>query len=501
MMLIMPVILFSQGQYSVKFKKEISDSDKKYLLSIAKICFAPEGAFNFSIVSQDLKPEAYKGLESKQTKPEDTVTLIKKLEGSTAPELVYRDLGLTFQRLNMYQRASFYFQKAFFIYDAKLKKDNNNAAVLSEIGNVQSNMNNYQQAIYYYNQALLKNQKDSTARAMITLSYIKLGEYSKARESIDENIKAEPSNITHYIWLPLVSFYETYLKSNLSTDSIKRKFKNKSVDEIVDMSILKKASETYKDDYSFTLFYQVARNMTLVFKASFTFSQETKKFNPDAADLKEMASLEKFYNEGISRKDFPNKFLFYKALAMLKLMNNEYDNAIPLFREALKYKPLDKSTFDNNPSEVYDDMVAAYMLKRDTTAAMKMLKEKIASNPAINPSSPDYELLAKFQMSQNQYADAEKSCKEIITLDDLSSDPYLGLAILALINNDLKTAEDQLNMAYKFNPNDADIYMLFGILSMFQNKADAAYYAFQTVLDIKGSDDDAKKIMDEYFIK
>jgi tetratricopeptide (TPR) repeat protein len=500
-LLSIPVMIFAQGKYSVKFKKEIGESDKKYLLSIAKNCFAPEGAFNFSIVSQDIKPDAYKGAASKRTMPEDTVTLFKKLEGSTTPELVYRDLGLTFQRLNMYNRASYYLQKAFFIYDEKLKKDNNNAAILSEIGDVQSNMNNYPQAIYYYSQALLKNPKDTTARAMITLSYIKLGEYAKAGESVNANIKAEPANINHYIWLPLVSFYEMYLKSNLSTDSIERKFKNKSVDEIIDLSVLKKAADTYKDDYSFALFYQIARNMSLVFKASFTFSQETKKFEPDAADLKEMASLEKFYNEGLNHKDFSNKFIFYKAMAMLKLMNNEYDNAIPLFREALKYKPIEQCTFDNNPSEVYDDMVAAYMLKRDTIAAMKMLKEKMDSKPSINPAYPDYEMMARFQMSQNQYADAEKSCKEILRLDDLSSDPYLGLAILALINNDLKAAEDRINAAYKFNPNDADIYMMFGILSMFQNKADAAYYAFQTVLDIRGTDEEAKKIMDEYFIK
>jgi|GEM_PF-3090894 len=493
---LLPVFSFTQNTSTINFKRNLTTKDTTYLLQFVQHYFYPQGAFSFSVVSNDLKPEIYKGGSLKQTVLSDTIELIKKLNYTDTDAKIVEEIGMVYYRMNDRTNAQRCFMKAISLYE----KQDKTAAVYSSIGNLYSQLYNYSLAISNLEMALKKNPLDSDAMAMIPICHMNLGRYDKAKLQIEKNIKTQPDNITNYVMLPMVSFYNLYAKAkNDSIENDSAFYSQLKLEQIVDFTAIKHASDTFKTNYSFKVLYQIARQMALVFKSSFTFSTSNNKFNINPLDIMEMSKLESFYKDGLERKDFPNKYIFYKALGSLEMMRNQSDKAIPLYKEAIKYKPLPASTFASNSTEVYDQIVASYMLMKDTLSAIQALKEKITAMPAINPQANDYAMLGRFQLSRGKISDAENSFVQALKIDNSNTDSYTGLCIINLLQHNMQSAELNINQAYKVNPGNSDLFVVYGILNMLQQKPIDAFYAFQTALDYVGSDDELEQLIDDYF--
>ncbi len=475
-------LLFAQ---QISLKNPLTESDKLYLQKEAMDCFGYEASVNFSFLSNDF-------FDTKNVKADKSSSMAhikeleKKLKGNYSDANIYNNIGLEYRGLFKKEVAAKNFNKALALAKELVKAKPDSSTSYDLLAAIYFDLENFTEAGKTSQHAYDINSKDSIAKFMIPMAYVFSRDFEPALTIIKKEINAEPDNICGYVYLSFYLYFKKYVElTKLDGNSIKLLLKNKTPEEIIDLTLIENAYKNHKDNIPFELVYRFTRHLSVCAKSMLLTLNDTsvtpknQKFIIDEKDVVEFNDLEKFYLSCLNNTGIPNKFIIYKALGNIHLLKGETKDAIPFLQEAIKHKPLNKSKFMNNASEDYDNLAAAYLLLKDTTSFEKTITQKFQIKPAINPLTEDYIRMAKISFYHKDYEKAKKLATDALQMDENQDNAYICLAAIDLINKNTKDAFVQLEKANKINPNNYSMYFLQGICLLNDGDVSTAYYSFK----------------------
>lgn len=470
----------------------------KQMLNKAYACFVPRSDFDFTFQSNDLRPDHPTPVPYYQTTDSELRKLKNGLKGHKGDAKLCFEIGSIYKRRYEYRNAGKWLSKADSFYLMQIGENNMDAHLWTMRGRTLMELGKIEPAIISFSKALQKDNKDSTARGMLPTLLMLKGDLESARKVITENMKTPTDELADYAALSSLHFFEFFSSEHaqkLKDDN--NYYLTHPIDSLYDFTPFEEKAKKSRD-YSFTLLHQLTRHMGLLSKSYFTFDRETKRFNMSADDLKELTRLEKFYKKGIKNKKFTNKYIFYNALACSRMLQNQPGVAIRYYEQAKKCRPVSQGTPSNHTGGLYNNIMAAHLLKGDTAAALKELDSKIKSGVTIDPRPGDYSLKAKFAAAEKDLEAVSKHSYEALAIDTTHLDGYLGLAFTSLIKGEYHEVDKHIDIILGNNPNDLNATILLGIRAAVDNDLSTADFIFKRVLEINPDDQLVKDIRTIY---
>jgi len=152
-------------------------------------------------------------------------------------------------------------------------------------------------------------------------------------------------------------------------------------------------------------------------------------------------------------RENPRDFEVYLQRANEYYRHNEYIRAMADVNKALEYIPESDK----------DARFRAYVLRAGINDQTKHLNEALAdytSAFAIDPESPlVIHQKANAEYSLGRYDDAKTDYQRLQRINPRSPEAYIGLARVAVQQNNLGMANDYLVQAVNFDPNNAELYV------------------------------------------
>jgi len=275
--------------------------------------------------------------------------------------------------------------------------------------------------------------------------------------------------------------------------------KNKPIDEIFELSIIKNLIKENKKDIRFEVLYNLSKTLALFVKYS-TISDDMEKINITDNDINEVNNLQKYFRKTITKEKFKNKYILYKAIGFLYLLKKDLSNAKLNIRKSMEYWPKDEQAAD-----YYILFSMNYFLEKNKQEAIKIIKEKIDKDSVLNlVNYNDRIILANSYLSMSsgnkEYLyKANAEYKKVLNKQH-DKDGYLGIAATLLLNNSpLKEINQYINMAYETDKNYHITYAMFAIITILNDQKDKAKDALEQAKKIKPDDETVNEIYDRFF--
>ena len=480
-------------QYSIAqkatLKKPLTKNDLLELDQQVKECLGYEASANFTFNSRDFYDSKYFTGDTANN-INQVAALEKQLKGNYRDAIVYNNIGMVYKGLLMPDKANENFNKALEQGLVYVKNNPDSPQVHNLLGAIYSSLGKLSDAIPAFKTAYQLDNRDSISRFMIPMSFVFAGSFDSATAALGRMFNKPADEFDYCCMLTLVNYWKLMSSiQQMQPAYMEIALRNKSADELMDLTRIADAYNRNKDKSWFELLYRFNRHLAVCLKsfmrtlADPQFSTKDIKFKTDEKDLAELNSIEKFYKKCLTDTAIPNKFILYKSLGNIYLLRGQTKAALPFLQTAIKLKPKEKSKFDYNAAEDYDNVAAAYFLIRDTLNFEKTVKEKIAVKPAINPLPIDYATMAKIAFFHKNYAEARSFSEQALKLDPTSGDAHICLAAIDILNRNIKEAYKKIDALYAVDPKNYAIYILQGICLLHDNDASSAYASFNMARD------------------
>ena len=501
------------AQNKVYLKVPLSQKDTLYLKAKLREYYNLNASVNFSFHSFDVSPPK----NIKPEKPFDlkqVEDLKKKLKGNYDDADIYLSIGYLYKYNYDFYMFRMYLNQAIELYKERVENKPDSASSYDKLGNAYYYNENYKEAIQQYEKAIAINPHDTSARFAKVISAFSAYDMETTLKFIKENIVEMPDNIDSYVFLPMYYMFDWMQKAkslgnSINMDSIILTVKNKMVDEIFDISLVKTAFETHKNDIRYELLYNISRQsvlLTKVFTASANAINNLKdtvlfKFSIDKQDSAELNRLEHFYYLCEKRKDVPNKYGTYKWLASVYYMKGDYKQAAKFLHKAIEQKPISKSTFEYNAQGDYLNLAGIYLLHHDTANYEKTIAKKFKLKPGINEVPDDYVLMGKIAFYHKDYQKAKQYGISAMTKHENLEDAYMLLCATEIESGNVEAALRYLDKAYKLKPDDNTIFLFAAIGNLLKNDVSNANMFFEKAIEL-GSDKETidKEFINKFFI-
>ena len=152
-------------------------------------------------------------------------------------------------------------------------------------------------------------------------------------------------------------------------------------------------------------------------------------------------------------RENPQDYEVYLLRANEYYRHNEYIRALADVNKALEYIPESEK----------DARFRAYVLRAGINDQTKHLNEALndySSAFALDPTSPlVVHQKANTEYSLGRYEDAKEDYQRLQRINPRSPEAYIGLARVAVQQNNLGMANDYLAQAVNFDPNNAELYV------------------------------------------
>jgi tetratricopeptide (TPR) repeat protein len=485
----------------LQLKGELNTEDTAFLLDITRQLFKPAANVAFSVNSQEVLPVAPTHKPDKPISRLDVTKLEKKLADDPDNPALYNQIGNAFKRLNEREMAMNYFTKAERMLRDMIAANEDSSALHTELGLVYMNMEYINQAANKFMDAYEMDPNDTIAKFSLPLMLYYSGRYEKARQYAMSSIFDNPEDPTNYMWVTLFNMGERMIEFSGVEDpkQLETQVRKLVVDSIFDLTAIRSSIDSFPDEFSLQVVHKVSRHLALLCKSYYTIDKVKMKFNLSPTDLKELKSLEKFYKVALSREDFTNRYVFYKALGAAQIMRNDYKKAIPYLEKAIAMKPIEKSTLQNNPTETYDNLIGAYILLDDMKKTEEAILRKIKDQPEIDPKANNYAMMADLKIYNKAYAEAEGYCLDALKLDKQCEKAHLAKGGVNMMAKNWKEAEKDLNKAFKLNQANINTFFLMGVISILKGDETSAKALFKIVLEQVPNEEHVNDIAERCF--
>ncbi len=467
----------------IRFYGQVSngqDTLNDYLIDKYKELLQPHSDLNFAFGTDELKNEA-PDLQVEKPDLKDTLKYFDELKGNYLDWQIFYKIGKLYQRFNMSQSAFAHYEQAYNLIFNEIKRDSLNSIYYSEMGMLYMSLNSNDNAFYFFNKAYELNEKDSLASQFLPMFHIFSGKLDEANQIITKSIENKTDALSTYIWMVTSTVFKTLGNIDKSDKSLL----NKSIDELFDFSAINNGIKTNKSDIRFLVLEQLSRQLALFAKYG-VLAGDFEKIEISANDKKELKSIRKSLEKFLSKGEFVNKYVLYKALGFNYLLDKNLEESIKMFEKAIASWPADKSSKD-----YYILFTTRYFLQNDTVEALKVIDMKIKSDSLLLQTSvADYVLKGNIYLAKNDYETAKYWFQRSLGIAQ-TPDAWLGLSFLEAKENKLRDANDLINKAYELNKEYYLTYALFGIITLMNNQKDAAKEALENALKRKP---DSKKI-------
>jgi tetratricopeptide (TPR) repeat protein len=490
----------------VTIKKPLSAEDDAYFNKQLQKQFTYISSISFSYKSDDLyDPSNIVG--DKPADANEILILEKKLKGNYDDAVIYNQIGNICKRLLRYEEAEKKFTKALERANEMILVEGDSASSYEILGTIHMNMNNFIEAAIAYEKAHELDPKNEMVKCMTPMLYMFAGDLNRMLAAIQKDVKESPSQVSSYFSYPLYFYYSLLVVMQQSQgDQRDKLLKNKSVDDILDLTILKDGIKNNENNVQFELLLNVTRHLITSAKVMINATGDTTmmakdyKFPIDAFDKTEFENLEKYYKTCFKDDRITNKYFVNRALANIYLMQNRSKEAIPLLEKAIALKPISKCKLMNNTAEEYESLAYAYITSGDTAAYKKTIRKKFKDRPTIDPLATDYVTMGMIAYKEKKDAEAEKYLKEAIALGDKEYITQLLLGAVELNKKNIDAALKYLDAAFQIDKQDYTLYYLMGICYLHKNDAISAQYCFDKANKLTTSYTRLDpKLMDRFF--
>jgi tetratricopeptide (TPR) repeat protein len=465
-----------------------NDTLFNYLIQKCFELFEPHADLTFSFGSDELRNEI-PVLTSLPAKLQDTSLYKRELKGNYKDWLTFYKIGNLCQKFQLHEQAMNYYNQAYSLIYNEITKDTLKAEPLSQMGTLYLNLKSNDNAYYFFQKAYGRNEKDSAASIFLPMFYIFNGNHTKAEELITNRLSWDPQNIEMHIWLLTAKIFQGIKPSGQNTEELRAK----SIDQIFDLTSLKKATKKFPKDIRFALLNQLGRQMALLAKYT-SISDEFDKLSLTLPDLDELKTIRKELNKLGDKNLFKNKYIINKSLGFNYLMENNHHIAIMHFRKAISQWPAEKVSRD-----YYLIFTTHLFLQNDTLSALKILDEKIkADGENAVPLPEDYVLKGKIFLQKRDFNSAMESFNQANKIKP-TPEAYLGLSLPHILSGDLMAANKFINQAYELNREFYLTYSLFGIITRINNQLEPSKNAFGQALKYKPDEKIIKEILEIAF--
>jgi len=475
---------------NISLKKPLTKDDLKMLDMQLDGCLSYEATINFTFNIWDF-------YDNKHITPDtpnnikQVHELEKQLKGNYRDASVYNNIGMVYKGLFMPDEANKNFARSFELAQVYVKNHPDSAVAHDLMAAVYMNQSRFTEAIASFEVAYKLDKNDTVAKYMIPTCNVFAANFVEARASLNR-LFAEPEDEDDYLsLLTVINYWEKMLTlQQLQPAEMEKLLKDKTPQEFFDFAKIDELYNKNKNKIQFELFYRFNRHLAVCLKsfmrsiADPQFSDKDIKFKTEEKDITELNALEAFYTKCLSDTGIPNKYILYKSLANIQLLKGDVKKALPFSTTAIKLKPVNKSKYDNNAAEDYDNLGAAFFILKDTAGYEKTAKEKFAVKPAINPLPADYVTMAKISFFHKDYAAARKFSEEGLGMDPKLQDAIICLAALDILNRKIKEAYKTIDKLYDVNPQHASVFILQGICSLHENDISTAYGSFKRARDL-----------------
>ena len=462
--------------------------------------FKIESNFDFSFKADDLyqvrpKQKSYRSADATE------ISLLKdRLSGHPDDADLHIEIGQLYNRMFLYDLAYEHFTKAIQIYSTKLKSEPANEKLYGKLAEAYMLTRQLGPAVEALKIVLELDPADSTGRNLLPTIYLMVGQFEQARAVVDSNLKTNSTDLTQHALLNAIGLMEYFTAAQAKPFGTSDEYyAQMPLDSIFDVAHFRKLAQDNPKNSSLQLLEKLAMQMGFFAKAYFTFSVEDRRFRFTAEDLKQIDQLERYYRKALKERKRSNDFILYHGIAFCHMLRNEFKDALPWFRKAIKSRGAETVSPSDHPGQVQDNLISAYLLMGDTTNALKELQIKIERKINIDPTPSDYTQMARFHCADRNYDEAMSWCQKAIALDSTHSDAWVGMAIVSLQHGEIQIAETHLNTALKVNPSHFAASQLMGLVLYAQGDSGTAEYVFNKMLEMNPQDKFASRILDTYF--
>lgn len=357
-LLIMP----AAAQHRAILKHPLTAADSAYLKKLTKDEIDFGGALNVQYISADFLDE--KSQPDKPFSEAEIAKQKKKLKHTYEDANVYFDIGMIYLGAHNYDSAGVYLQKALVQAKERVKANPDSASAYYKLGTVYYRLGQNADLTASWTKGLLLDPSDTAYRFGLPGFYLYAGNAKASDSLIRYNIAHYPANPKTYLSLPLCYFYGSYLDvRNGKPEQLKSRYEHKSATEAVDMHLMTEAYEKYRQNKQIALLYHISKLDVLLVKlmartAYDTTHTEAGIFTLDEYDRKDMDELTAYFLSVLSDPDIKDKCVPNRCMGFIKMLEQNGRDAVPYFKEAIRLRPINKGTYDNNCAGDYDNLAA-----------------------------------------------------------------------------------------------------------------------------------------------
>lgn len=482
-----------------QLKKELTKTDFNDLENEAAFLIRPEGSLNFSYKNDDFNPEKRELNEETNMQLSDTVKLKLELKETYDDTHTYRNIAFLLREFNMNERADEYLILSHQLIIDEIEKHPENSTLYSDLGLFYVSVNDVSNAYDQFSKAIEINVKDTIASYFLPMFHLFQGDYAVARKMIYQNIENMPDNVISYFWLPMISVFEKMNSNELDSLRDNGALNSMSVDDLFDLKYMHITAKKHPDDFKFQLLDNLSSLLGIFFRNISDLTHE-KLVNAKSSEIiqlpdvdkVELAKLNTFFKKSLKQKSFQNKYILYKSLAFISILDNKYDDAAEYFNKSFDYK--------NPDNEDYTNLYSLQLgFRRDTLAAMKVAETKLKRSGDVRSGAEDYVTLARLNVALKDTIKAMKQFNKAIELDNTSKNAYTGLATLYLLSENYSEANEYLNVAYSIYSEDIDIFTIHAITALLGGSPEDAYSSLQNIIKIDETNELAEKLIKRFF--
>ena len=192
-------------------------------------------------------------------------------------------------------------------------------------------------------------------------------------------------------------------------------------------------------------------------------------------DTTEGISYETAFNDNGQWKIIWTGNIFHAAQVLVK--SNKFSDATQAYREALKYNPLDGTS--------YWGIGSCQLKKNQYKDALKSVKKAIS----LRPRDPlNYNLLAAIYSSQLNYELAIETYKKAIGMsfkDGEKSRCWSNMALAYMNLREFDEAKKAIDRALKLGPNHTHAWWIKGAIYTFDHERDSALFCFRKAVSLE----------------
>ncbi len=312
------------------------------------------------------------------------------------------------------------------------------------------------------------NQARAGVMHSLATDQFKTGNFDKARATVDEALKIDPSNIHLHILSARISIEQNRLDLADQQLAEARKLNEKNAEALYLSGVvaqrwqkLELALDCYakaSDAEPTELAYLLARVEMLVM------------LNRRPEALSALQDKVVYFEHSAALRD---------GVGQLLMQDGKYAKAADLFRQA--------SVLANDDLGIRERLGTAQFFAGDYRAAEETFTRLVAYDEYTTRTEV-FIMLGESQLQNGRLVQARQSFQKATDLNAASTPAWLGLGKAALALNDLQRAEGAIRRAISLSPENADAHLSLGYLRLKQDRHAEAIRSFRTANQLNPED-------------